>query len=448
MKRTLFLALLFLTITGFAQKSGSVVFDFSKPTLLSPSVTIPSDKSNVLVTDLVFENGPIHISFKYGSQPSGARVSSIDHNDGSISYMLEVTATTTMTFSANEGTVINRIEFNGDNTIIGDLGLADKQPGMMDYTQVNCPWTDKGSEGMVNSVSFFNNSATSKLYQIKINYTSPSDVLVPASSISSGQTIDYFREMTLTFARNINILNSSGISLTTEDGSKSWPVETKVDGNKAVLSIAEAITDNCSLKLVIPSRCFEDTEGYQNTALSYSFSVRKPMNVFNYVSASPELGRVDIIPNTFSLTFPDLVGHVSDAPLTLMKDGNAYRSVKMSHEENSKDVLFVIQNTSTDITEKGTYTITVPEGMISDVLYGNEASTYNKEFTLTYTISDPEPEPDSETLTEAKTLLTKTGVGYPSKNSPARMALQELVNTEKPSDENLQAAILDYTSVS
>ena len=35
MKRTLFLALLFLTITGFAQKSGSVVFDFSKPTLLS-----------------------------------------------------------------------------------------------------------------------------------------------------------------------------------------------------------------------------------------------------------------------------------------------------------------------------------------------------------------------------------------------------------------------------
>lgn len=444
MKRTLFLALLFLTITGFAQKSGSVVFDFSKPTLLSPSVTIPSDKSNVLVTDLVFENGPIHISFKYGSQPSGARVSSIDHNDGSISYMLEVTATTTMTFSANEGTVINRIEFNGDNTIIGDLGLADKQPGMMDYTQVNCPWTDKGSEGMVNSVSFFNNSATSKLYQIKINYTSPSDVLVPASSISSGQTIDYFREMTLTFARNINILNSSGISLTTEDGSKSWPVETKVDGNKAVLSIAEAITDNCSLKLVIPSRCFEDTEGYQNTALSYSFSVRKPMNVFNYVSASPELGRVDIIPNTFSLTFPDLVGHVSDAPLTLMKDGNAYRSVKMSHEENSKDVLFVIQNTSTDITEKGTYTITVPEGMISDVLYGNEASTYNKEFTLTYTISDPEPEPDSETLTEAKTLLTKTGVGYPSKNSPARMALQELVNTEKPSDENLQAAILDY----
>lgn len=444
MKRTLFLALLFLAITGFAQKSGSVDFDFSQPSLLSPSVTIPSDKSNVLVTDLVFKNGPIQISFQYGSQPTGARVSSIDRTDGSKSYLLEVTATTTMTFSANEGTVINSIEFNGDNTIIGDLGLADNQPGVMDYTQANCPWTDKDSENNVNSVSFFNNSSKSQLYHIKIYYTSPSDVLVPTSSISSGQTMDQFSEMTLTFARNITILNNSGISLNTTDGSKSWPVVARAEGNKVVLSIAEAITDNCSLKLDVPSKRFEDADGYQNAALSYSFSVRKPMNVFNYISASPEPGKVDKIPNTFSVTFPNLVGHVSDTPLTLLKDGNVYRSVKMSHEADSKDVLFVIQNTSSDVTEKGTYAITVPEGMISDILYGNEASTYNKEFTLSYTISDPEPEPDSETLKEAKTLLTKNGVGYPKETSTARTALQALVSTESPSDDDLQVAILNF----
>ena len=149
-----------------AQKLDYKVFDFTNPYNLTPSVTPKHGNANVvLITDLVFKNGPIRISFEKGAQPTGAQIATI--GDGANeTYHLRVTATTSMTFSTVDGARIQSIKFSDDSEI-GDLYLKNGEPGEQLGEEGNRKWECKGAD--VDSVTFYNNSQMAKLKTIRID---------------------------------------------------------------------------------------------------------------------------------------------------------------------------------------------------------------------------------------------------------------------------------------
>lgn len=76
MKKSLFVILLAcVSAPGWAQIQRTVVFDFSQPLSLTPSITPPEGNSNeVPVTDNVFSNGDITIDFEWGNQGLGTSI--------------------------------------------------------------------------------------------------------------------------------------------------------------------------------------------------------------------------------------------------------------------------------------------------------------------------------------------------------------------------------------
>ena len=456
MKRSLLYLLLFvLSICAFAQKHCKVRYDFTNPTKLTPSI-MPAEENgqDVSTTYMVFKEGDIDISFKTGTLPSGSSIVTII-DEGTTNYYLRVFATATMTFTANNGAVLDSIRFS-NGTIIGDLALAKNEPGFLDPEQGYRFWKNNSGK-QVSQLNFYNNYAFAQINSINVYYTIPSDILVPTSSISSGATISEFSSIELDFGKEMHSLSTSDITLKTTDGKKSWKVFTSIRGSKVLLSVAEPITADCNLVLDIPSSSFESYDGFQNKTLQYTFKVVEARNVFNYVSADPQLGKVKLIPNTFTLTFPDIVGHVSSDIITLYQNGEPYRLFKLSCEE--KLVKFTIQNTDKDITAEGEYELTVHEGKIFNVMYGSDYAKYNKEFTIKYIVTsekdepdpdptpgpDPEPSKDSEVMKAAKLLLTSEGVGYPTTNSDARVKLKTLTEAENvPTDEELSLAMESF----
>ncbi len=452
MKRSLLYLLLFVfSIETFAQKHCTAKYDFSNPTKLTPSITpAEGNGQEISTTNMVFKEGDIEISFRTGTLPLGSSIAT-NIDEGTTNYYLRVFATATMSFIANNGAVLDSIRFS-KNTIIGDLALAKNEPGFLDPEQGYRFWKNNSGKD-VSHLNFFNNFATSEIDLIDVYYTIPSDILVPTLSISSGATVPEFSSIELDFGKEMHSLSISGITLKTTDGTKSWKVFTSINGSKVILSVAEPITTDCNLVLDIPSSSFESNDGFQNKALHYTFNVVEARNVFNYVSADPQLGKVKLIPNTFTIAFPDIVGHVSSDNITLYQNGEPYRIVKMSCEE--KLVKFTIQNTDKDITVEGEYELTVPEGRIFNVMYGSEYAKYNKNFKLKYIVTSdidepkpgPEPEPseDSEVMKAAKLLLTSEGVGYPGIDSDARINLKNLVEAETvPTDEALTQAMESF----
>lgn len=438
-----------------AQKLDYKVFDFTNPYNLTPSVTPKHGNANVvLITDLVFKNGPIRISFERGAQPTGAQIATI--GDGANeTYHLRVTATTSMTFSTVDGARIQSIKFSDDSEI-GDLYLKNGEPGEQLGEEGNRKWECKGAD--VDSVTFYNNSQMAKLKTIRIDYITPSDILVPISDINNDDVIPFFKDIKLTFKNDMTMTTSKGIKVENSDGSISKPLSATLEGKEITLSLEEKIEIDDTYTVTVPAKCFKDKDGYENTELKYTFKVVIPKNTFGYTSVTPNTGKVEVINDSIILEFPSAVGHVDSKMLVLKKDNADFRPIKMTKLDGSDNkVVITFVNVNSAITEDGEFTIEVPEGSIFNAFYdtGSMSERYNPEFVLAYTISsnpvdpdpgtDPEPLPDSETMKAAKELLNVVGVGYPSENSSARVALKAAVESQvTPSDDELNRLMADF----
>lgn len=131
MKKAILFLLLLASANSFAQIHRVAVYDFCTPSSLTPAITPGTENGDfVKTTNTVFRNGQTNISFKAGSQPIGSEYVTIIRNDQT-SYYLRVTATTTMTFGCNEDSKLDSIRIS-DLSIIGDLHLAEGQPGYQD----------------------------------------------------------------------------------------------------------------------------------------------------------------------------------------------------------------------------------------------------------------------------------------------------------------------------
>lgn len=430
----------------YGQGKKSVTFDFSKPSRLNPSYPDKAFNTeagtSVKVSDVTFKSGDVSLSFTETGSCPGVWLSKEDNG-----YWFEPKVNSTVIFSVPSGAKIESIVVD-KNSAQGGFSPERNQGGKFDLASPEkycCKWYANG--GTYTSVKFFITGEGTEINKITVAYTPRADVLTPTStSIANGATVGSFSSIDLTF--NSTITLNSGVDATlSSEGAQDQTMTANVSGSTLTLSLANVITENGQFVISVPEGMVSTSDGYTNTALRYAFTVKKDQATFNPESVSPAEGYQEnmSLKDPIVITFPELIGTVSDKALPLYLDGTAKNGVTFTVGQDNKTIVGKF-NVEQPMKEVGTYTLTIPEGFVHNALYNVEGSdAWNKAVTYTWVVSDKKP--DTETMKAAKALLLKTGVGYPSATSKSREALENAVEAEEvPTDEQLTTLMSAFYS--
>ena len=445
MKHFLLLLTLLCSLACHGQSAKKATFNFSSPSSLNPSYTekdFTTDAGTaVKVSNVTFKSGDVSLSFTETGNCPGVWLSKEDNG-----YWFEPKVNSTVIFSVPSGAKIESVVVD-KNSDQGGFSPERNQGGKFDYTSSSycCKWTANG--GPYTSVKFFISGEGTEINQITVTYTPRADVITPvSSSIANGTTVGSFSSIDLTFSRAITL--NSGVNATlSSDGSQDQILTASVSGSKLTLGLADAITENGQYVISVPGGMVTTSDGYTNTALTYTFTVKKDQATFNPESVSPAEGYQESMSLTepIIITFPELIGKVSDKALALYLDGTAKNGVTFTIGQDNKSIIGKF-NVEQPMTTPGTYTLTIPEGFVHNALYNIEGSdAWNKAVTYTWVVSNKKP--DTETMKAAKALLMKTGVGYPLATSASRKALEDAVEADEvPTDEQLKTLMEAFYS--
>lgn len=430
----------------YGQGKKSVTFDFSKPSRLNPSYPDKAFNTeagtSVKVSDVTFKSGDVSLSFTETGSCPGVWLSKEDNG-----YWFEPKVNSTVIFSVPSGAKIESIVVD-KNSAQGGFSPERNQGGEFDFASPEkycCKWYANG--GTYTSVKFFITGEGTEINKITVAYTPRADVLTPTStSIANGATVGSFSSIDLTF--NSTITLNSGVDATlSSEGAQDQTMTANVSGSTLTLSLANVITENGQFVISVPEGMVSTSDGYTNTALRYAFTVKKDQATFNPESVSPAEGYQEnmSLKDPIVITFPELIGKVSDEALPLCLDGTAKNGVTFTIGSDNKSIIGKF-NVEQPMTTPGTYTLTIPEGFVHNALYNIEGSdAWNKAVTYTWVVSNKKP--DTETMKAAKELLKKTGVGYPSATSASRTALESAVAADDvPTDEQLTTLMSAFYS--
>lgn len=442
MKRFLFLLLVCFSMYSYSQIQRTVTFDFSNPNSLDPKITPRTDMGGyVLINDVVFNNGPIRISFEKFAAGIGTHY--FTYNVGN--YALRICAGSQANFSTTvKDAVINSFSFSSD-TDGGDMYLVDRSAE--EETAFNernkLYWSPIDNVG-IPEVSLRNGNHDAFIKKISFDVTLPSVVLQPTStSLKNGDVLEKFESLMLTFEKKMNIQNGAGIILKNVGTGVEQSLKASVADKVVSLSLDDAITEDGDFTIFIPAKALKDEEGYESVELTYNFKVYVPRNTFNDFAIDPEPGKTNSLNDTIFISYADVVKLDSEAKgVVLNKDGNPLYQLSLSVSEDKKTVYLTHEHG--DITESGLYTLTVPEKTIHNDFLGNEdLDRWNAKIDLQWTVDNTPI--DTETMKAARALLANTdyiGLGYPATDSESRTNLQALTEAQPmPSDEQLLAAM-------
>ena len=413
-----FLLILFSS-SVFSQKQKVVTLDFTDPA----SLGLPTENDNDL-NDNTYTLGKANISFSRGTQDLGVRY--IFQND---SYYLEMNKGSRLFMKGVDGAVLNVVSFSVEN--FGDLNVVDENVGSWDSDKGI--WSCNGN-GNITNVAFKNSGKHTLIKSITVTYTEPINVLTPSYDASQ-LSVASFDSLSLSFNSIVAKVGSQSLSIT--GNGKTYSLSVGISGSKVTLFSSEAITTDGKYTISIPPGYFQNAEGYRNKALTYTIVVNTPKNTLNYVSVNPTEGEIEKLTSPITLTFGENLENFS-AELKMYKDGKEFAPVTIASSADNGKVVKLSFDIPQGISEKGIYTIKVPEKTINNLL----GKIYNPAFTLTYKVGYKPVPVDSETMMNAKALLKKCGVGYPAANSESRTNLTALTTAEEiPTDETLQKAI-------
>lgn len=413
-----FLLILFSS-SVFSQKQKVVTLDFTDPA----SLGLPTGNDNDL-NDNTYTLGKANISFSRGTQDLGVRY--IFQND---SYYLEMNKGSRLFMKGVDDAVLNVVSFSVEN--FGDLNVVDENVGSWDSDKGI--WSCNGN-GNITNVAFKNSGKHTLIKSITVTYTEPINVLIPSYD-DSQLAVASFNSLSLSFNSSVTKVGSQSLTIT--GNSKTYPLSVGISGSKVTLSSSEAITTDGTYTISIPAGYFQNAAGYRNKAITYTIVVNTPKNTLNYVSVNPTEGEIEKLTSPIMLTFHENLKDFS-AELIMYKDGEEFAPVKIARSADNGQIVKLSFDIPQGISEKGIYTIKVPEKTIYNLL----GKIYNPAFTLTYKVGYKPVPVDSETMKNAKALLKKCGVGYPAANSESRTNLTALTTAEEiPTDETLQKAI-------
>lgn len=384
----------------------------------------------------------------------------INPYSGEISYFLATPSGSKIIISTIGNATLDAITFDGT---MGGLTLEYGQPGIIGGL-MGREWTDANQEHPT-SVSFVANTQSSQIYKITVKYTESSIALKPvASSFTNGDTISSFSSFALTFDRDIYKTNTNQVFTMAykaegQDEAEMLNLTVSTSGKVATFLAPKTFDQDGTINIDIPASSFRDTEqpysevtdsvgqntkGYENAALHYTFTVRAARNTFECLSVTPDTGKVEKVPEAVTLKFDNDVTIADNASIKLYQNGTAKYPVSVSVDETDHSLVHLKYSHNGEITEPGEWSFVVPEKTIHNPFLGDEVDDrWNPELTLTYTIPEPEPEPEpeiSEMWRQAKALLENpeyTGVGYPALTSDARMHLEDVVKGDSVSNDSI-----------
>lgn len=419
MRQLLSILMLFLSVSVFGQKQKEAIFDFSNPSYLN----LTGD-GDINLNSSDFTKGKIKMSFARLENSFGVYYL---NNNGD--YNLQVFRGGRVLLEGIKDAAIQSVSFTFSN--FGDFTVVDKETGIWDSNEGI--WNCNGDNN-VQSVMFKNSGDASLIKTVKVTYIEIAEVLVPIVE-SSQFKVSSFKDLTLKFASDMTKKGTSELKIEGPDGSH--PLLVNVDKSTVKLSVDKAIATDGTYTIQIPKGYFADKDDYSNKALTYTIVVDTPKNILNFESVNPIQGEIERLLNPITLSYGESIKDFS-ADLIMKKDGENDIPITLKRNAaNSKqvDITFDIPE---GITEKGIYTIEVPEKTITNQL----GKLYNPTFVLTYKVGYIS---DSKTMKKAKALLTQKGIGYPAVDSESRVALENLTTaTEVPSDEDLAKAIARF----
>ena len=433
---------------AWAVPTKTATFNFSKPWSLSPSYPASAFETtegpSLKVSDVSFTSGDVTLKFNDESNATGDWLAKHTSSDQSTYYTLDMNDNSRMVVTGSDVKILSVTVGKGSTQ--GGFGLEKGQGGTFNSASSDfcCQWKADGST--YHSVSFFvSGSGTGAHFNtVTVTYAPKSDVLTPSSTtIADGTTVGSFSSIGLDFGRSISLLGGIA-TLTTPDG-KTQSLNASASGSTLTLGVSSALTDDGSYTISVPSNMIEDAEGYTNTSLSYTFTVKKDRATFNPVTVEPAEGYVGkSLKSTITITFADAVGTVKSDGQALMLNGKPKIGITFKKSETDPKQIIGTINGGKDVTDEGTWTLTLPEGFVHNELYNvSEYDNWSKETTFTWSVTSKAP--DTETMKAAKALLAVEGVGYPATDSEARKALSDLVNAETtPSDDNLKVAMANF----
>lgn len=448
MKHVLLFFALFLSIRVWALPVKKATFNFSKPWTLSPSYPASAfettEGSSIKVSDVSFTSGDVNLKFNDESNTTGDWLAKHTSSDQSVYYTLDMNDNSRMVVTGSDVKILSVTVGKGSTQ--GGFGIEKGQGGTFNTASSDfcCQWKADGAT--YHSVSFFvSGSGTGAHFNtVTVEYSPKADVLTPSSTtIADGSTVSSFSSFGLDFGRSISLLGGTA-TLKTPDG-KTQSLNASVSGSTLTLGVSSALTDEGSYTISIPNNMIEDADGYTNTSLSYTFTVKKDRAIFNPVAVDPAEGYVGkSLKSTITITFPDAVGTVKSDGQALLLNGKAKIGITFKKSETDTKQIIGTINGGKDVTDEGTWTLTLPEGFVHNELYNVPGyDNWNKKTTFTWSVTSKAP--DTETMKAAKSLLTITGVGYPAADSEARKALTNLVNAETtPSDDDLKVAMANF----
>ena len=427
-------------------------FHFSNPSQLIPSVVLNTDQ--VDITDSVFYTSDhfLKMSFSYDTGYRGARIFPQTIDSIFKPYLYMGRGSYMYIETTNSRFQIDTLYFS-DDSYTGDIYLeSPRDKGIVNYKQ---NWYSNGVEG-VTSLRYRQNGEAPHIYGITVIYSVPEDLLIPTSSIRNGDVLPSFSSFELTFNLPVEVEDSTGMFVTGTTLDKPVFLSPQVTGNVVTLSLPEGVVldKDGNFTITIPARRFRNTEGFTNEALQYSFKVYEPRNSFNYASVNPPLGTLKELPATISLDFDKGDGkmkyNVKSERLVhtfiLYKDGQPYTNMIMTIDPEVKSVVNLTNEDNEVINEVGVWTLTIPEKVIHNIFMDDDSlDRWNPEIYLEYVVDTTTvvPEPvDSETMVFAKELIKTTGIGYPSENSPSRLALQALIDETKECNDSIDSLLV------
>lgn len=215
------------------------------------------------------------------------------------------------------------------------------------------------------------------------------------------QTFEAFPEITLTFDNAIQLAAGKEIAVAMRGADTEATAKVtfnEAEPTKAVVNVEGANVSGL-YTLTIPQGLFVTTEGAENEekVLSYIIEIPVVANTFNYESVNPqnesEVKVLDMVELTYNSQ--DQPGYIDATkamiPIMCGEEFYATATIDLDPENWNCVTITLVQ----DITEPGTYTLQIPEGVIWNTLYDEYAedkgvsagARYNPEFTLTYTVN-------------------------------------------------------------
>lgn len=260
-----------------------------------------------------------------------------------------------------------------------------------------------GSDYSFSEVPYFSDVNTSAVRLIEVEASKPL-VTFPVASVSPeggfDNSFESFPEVTLTFDRAITpTAKQIIVAMRGADTQATAYVTTdETDPTKAIVHVIGAEVSGL-YTLTLPQGLFTDSKGAESEEKVLSYLVEIPIvaNTYNYESVNPqnesEVEVLDKIVLTYSSQ--DQPGNVdaNKAMVPIMCGEEFYTTATVELDAENWDCVNIVLGQ--EITEAGTYTIQIPEGVIWNTLYDGAAddkgvaagARYNPEFILTYTVS-------------------------------------------------------------